>query len=625
MIYTEHKITLDIHKTVASVSVHVKKGDTGRRLLVHLAERGFPYHISEDCYAVFTAKKPDGKVVFNNCSIENCVIIYDLTAQTVAVAGLVDSEIILYGSDGKQLTSASFHIIVEDTIYDTETEIESTDEYNALADIIAQVQAMKERGMMAPPIISEVEGERIYISDASDNPLQGLRIFGKSTQDGDPTPDNPVEIVNIGAGGSIEAKVFGKNIVSDLTYLSSGTDYASLVKSSDTGAVKKDMLYTISITLTAEKETKAYWNSVSGFFEHEFITISAGTKRYSRTFIAMADGDNGTSRILLSKSATGDGVTIKPSDCQIELGAVATGYEPCTDQSVVISTPDGLAGIPVATGGNYTDSDGQQWICDEVDLSRGVYIQRIDTLNLSTLSTWIRGTGNGWANASAFYVSNALPKAVVVEGYDTKANIICNRLLVEAPGNIAGKIVDRVGQGMGASLYVSIEGIEAAADLKTYFAENNTVVQYALATPIETALTEEEIAAFATLRTSKPNNTIYNDVGAYAAAAYVADTKRYIDRNTSAGGSTVTIGEVTLRSANWEGADSPYSQVVQIAGVTEYSQVDLKPSVEQLAIFHEKDLAFVTENEDGVVTVYAIGDKPTNDYTMQVSILEVIV
>ena len=55
-----------------------------------------------------------------------------------------------------------------------------------------------------------------------------------------------------------------------------------------------------------------------------------------------------------------------------------------------------------------------------------------------------------------------------------------------------------------------------------------------------------------------------------------------------------------------------------------YSKVDLLPSVEQLAIFHNKDVAFVTENEDGVVTVYAIGDKPTSDYTMQVSITEVV-
>ena len=87
--------------------------------------------------------------------------------------------------------------------------------------------------------------------------------------------------------------------------------------------------------------------------------------------------------------------------------------------------------------------------------------------------------------------------------------------------------------------------------------------------------------------------------------------------------SAVRVTEVNLLASAWEGADSPYSQVVHIDGVTEYSQVDLKPSVEQLAIFHNKDLAFVTENEDGVVTVYAIGDKPANDYVIQASITEV--
>lgn len=85
------------------------------------------------------------------------------------------------------------------------------------------------------------------------------------------------------------------------------------------------------------------------------------------------------------------------------------------------------------------------------------------------------------------------------------------------------------------------------------------------------------------------------------------------------------LTEVTLRASAWTGTDSLYSQVVTIDGVTEYSKVDLLPSVEQLAIFHNKNVTFVTENEDGVVTVFAIGDKPTNDYTMQVSITEVAV
>ena len=83
------------------------------------------------------------------------------------------------------------------------------------------------------------------------------------------------------------------------------------------------------------------------------------------------------------------------------------------------------------------------------------------------------------------------------------------------------------------------------------------------------------------------------------------------------------VANVELLSANWVGDVSPYSQIVNIEGVTASSQVDLTPSIEQLTIFYEKDLGFVTENDNGVVTVYAIGQKPENDYVMQVTITEV--
>lgn len=88
-------------------------------------------------------------------------------------------------------------------------------------------------------------------------------------------------------------------------------------------------------------------------------------------------------------------------------------------------------------------------------------------------------------------------------------------------------------------------------------------------------------------------------------------------------GMVARIGEVTLLASGWVGDTNPYSQIVNIEGVTENSQVDLTPSVEQLMAFYEKDLAFVTENDGGVVTVYAIGQKPQNDYTIQVTITEV--
>ena len=84
---------------------------------------------------------------------------------------------------------------------------------------------------------------------------------------------------------------------------------------------------------------------------------------------------------------------------------------------------------------------------------------------------------------------------------------------------------------------------------------------------------------------------------------------------------TVTIN--LLASAWVKDSDNQYSQGVSIANITPYSKVDLQPTPEQLAIFHEKDIAFVAENDEGVITIHCIGQKPTLDYSMQATITEV--
>lgn len=83
------------------------------------------------------------------------------------------------------------------------------------------------------------------------------------------------------------------------------------------------------------------------------------------------------------------------------------------------------------------------------------------------------------------------------------------------------------------------------------------------------------------------------------------------------------IVEIDLPASKWSGGGSFYRQIVTVDGVTQNSQVDLKPDAEQLLIFYDKSLALVAENEGGVVTVYAIGQKPENDYTIQAAITEV--
>jgi hypothetical protein len=130
-----HRIALDIHKTVEQLTISCKKNDTARRLLVTLTENGFPYSITQDCYAVFTAKKTDGTPIYDNCTIQNNTIIYDMSPKTVSSEGLLECEVTLYGNDGAQITSPRFLLRVYASVVDDD-EMESSAEFGALGELV---------------------------------------------------------------------------------------------------------------------------------------------------------------------------------------------------------------------------------------------------------------------------------------------------------------------------------------------------------------------------------------------------------------------------------------------------------------------------------------------------------
>ena len=95
-------------------------------------------------------------------------------------------------------------------------------------------------------------------------------------------------------------------------------------------------------------------------------------------------------------------------------------------------------------------------------------------------------------------------------------------------------------------------------------------------------------------------------------------TKQYVDNKFS-----TRTASVTLASTDWAGTESPYSQEVTVDGATSNSKVDLQPTGEQLNSLATNRTILNTANDNGTVTVYAIGNKPTEDYTMQATITEV--
>lgn len=137
-----YKISLDIHDHGAHVSLKAKRGDTGRILYVSLMDGSKPYAITKECIAVFTAKKADGNILYNECSIIGNAICYEFTPQTTSAVGEAECEIKLYGAEKKLLTSARFTLIVEDTVYNEGDEIESEKEFSALTALVSDANML---------------------------------------------------------------------------------------------------------------------------------------------------------------------------------------------------------------------------------------------------------------------------------------------------------------------------------------------------------------------------------------------------------------------------------------------------------------------------------------------------
>ena len=80
---------------------------------------------------------------------------------------------------------------------------------------------------------------------------------------------------------------------------------------------------------------------------------------------------------------------------------------------------------------------------------------------------------------------------------------------------------------------------------------------------------------------------------------------------------------ITILASAWRGTSSPYYQTVECDGVNANSKVDLQPSPAQIAQLQEYESSLMAVNNNGVVTIYAIGEKPTSTMSIQVLITEV--
>ena len=236
-------------------------------------------------------------------------------------------------------------------------------------------------------LVGTETGNPIAVDDAFAAPLCGLTVYGRSTQDGTPTPDAPVPIVSAGDGGSVA--------------------------------------------------------------------------------VALSDGNGKT-------------------------------------QTLTLPTPTGLPGIPVTSGGNYTDPQGQQWICDEVDLGRGVKVQMVNAIDLSTCNV---------TAITKFEVTKRLSIRLPILGRDYNTEALCSGLpfLVSFNKDTLHFYVDKT----NVQIFIPIDAKNPE--------EGEYILFYALATPIETPLTPAEIAAYKALTAYAPDTVAQASDGAGVKLEYQRD------------------------------------------------------------------------------------------------------
>jgi hypothetical protein len=242
-------------------------------------------------------------------------------------------------------------------------------------------------------------GKVIAIHDSMEKPLKGLRLFGKTTQNGTPSPDAPIPMVSAGDGGSIAVKIG-----------------------------------------TSESDANA--------------------------------------------------------------------------QTLTVSTPNGLPAVRVLDGGNYTDENGWQWLCDEVDFEKKLYVQKVGKKIISSV---VSAYVNGFNETK--YIVNLCTVSDMAAGNWTKG--WCDTFKC-GDGTKLPDVIRFGANSKEVFVYSDNDNFANDAMANAWIANNPVTILYALETEKTFLLDENQLAAFAALHTYDPGTTLYNDAGSHMEVKYMA-------------------------------------------------------------------------------------------------------
>lgn len=354
-----------------------------------------------------------------------------------------------------------------------------------------------------------------------------------------PSPDYPQEIVSAGSDGKIGIEVRGKNLVDIYGYSASDmfspeaernlfNDYGTTISTTE----KTDKLIVnqeIIDGATADNYTSGYFcvginpkledgknyiitfkiNVIQNpFHVSDIIVMFNGIDAYR----AQVVGDKVTVKAKYNEFNERQyvefrirGMSLEFSNFMIVEVGETDDYEPYYEpQSLSISTLTRLSAIPVNTGGNYTDDDGQQWIADYIDFKRGKLVKIVNSLILDgDKLKFVADLTNTYWN---------LPQQSAVKpiGHDVLSNYFKIKVFFS---NEYSNFIYTTQKNM-VGLFETVDELNAFV-VKKYRENDAVVLYYRMQEPIETDLTPEEIQAYKNLVTYAGTTIVENDAECY--------------------------------------------------------------------------------------------------------------
>ena len=585
------RISLDIHEHGSQAVLKAKYGDTGRTLRISLRSGGTPYIISEFCTAIFKATKPDGTILSHACTIEDNEIVYEFTPQTCAAIGRTKCEIALYGTDDDLITSPRFALLVDGVIY-PDGRIESTDDFAALTVLISDTNKFIEGATKATQEANKATEDANKATEDAKVATQVTDIVRitaqeviteaiQATKGANTATDNANEATgsaNVAAAtasraatDAITAADAASEAANEANAAAQNTKLATQIANTATEAANQA---TVEANIATDNANGATQSANTATVNANGATNRANEATQAANDAAIAanlaaENANDTvanvthivKNTMTAGTVAGESVSMDDAvefgfigcrifgkttqngtptpDAPVELVSVGNSGSITVnvsgkneEQHMTIATPNGLPGIPVTKGGNYIDANGQQWTCDEIDFARGVYVQRCAKLSANQLRT--EGFYVEFTECARVPFNLTMKSSISPGGLSTHLPMLAN-YTIDTPHFYVQDSICRIFAPISALTERSADGVIAwAKELGIEFV-------YLLLEPIETPLSEEELAAYASLHTYRDSTTVSNDAGAHMELQYVMDSKKYIDSKLSSAIHAATV------------------------------------------------------------------------------------